>query len=383
MASVDSGALLAAVQLAASARDRKARLPILARLRIFSDAGALFVAGASYDRQVLVELEAEVEGAFDVVVEPERLLALLRNVDGQVLLEPSRASLLVEADGHHLVLPSMGPQDLPAPPESQPRTEQASVPASLWRDIGALVAYAAGTDEARPALQAVCLRDYDDEGLAAMATDGYRLAEYVVPGVRLGTGDGGLLLPAAAVAAMGQAANLVRSDASVLTLCGDGDGWRRVEYSLAAPATDENAIRCVWLSSALVAARYPDARAVIPTSHNYLAYVATAELVPALKLAVAVADESRRVSLRLDKRSLAVSSSGVDGQEYDVELPAETVDGDGVLTAYFDGRYLLQAVQAINTERVALRFLDEKRPLVIAAADGNRGRHVIMPMAIR
>ncbi len=385
MAIADAGALLAAVQMAASARDKKARLPILSHLHIFSNAGAdtLFVAGASYDRRAMVELDAQVEGAFDVVVEPERLLALLRSVDGQVLLEPGRASLRVEADGHHLALPSMDPQDWPAAPAPQPHMEQAQVPASLWHDIGTLVAYATGTDEARPALQAIYLRDYDGEGLVAMATDGYRLAEYVTPGIRLGTGDDGLLLPAPAVAAMGQASNLVRSDTGALTLRGDGDGWRRVEYSLAAPAADEGAIRCIWLSSALVAARYPDTRAVIPTRHNYLAHVVTAELVSALRLAVAVAGDGHRVVLRLDRRSLAISSSGADGQEYDVELPADTVDGDGILTAHFDGRYLLQTVQAIGAELVALRFLDDKRPLVISSAGENRGRHVIMPMTTR
>ncbi|GIV81666.1 MAG: DNA polymerase III subunit beta [Anaerolineae bacterium] len=378
MAEIDSSALLAAVELAASVREKRSVSPVLQRVHIFGSAGRLFVAGAGYEQRATVELNADVGEAFDAVVEPEYLVPLLRRADGVVLLEAGPGSLRVETDGHHLSLPAMDGRDWPGGPDTQPRTETATVSATIWDQVGSLVAYAASRDEFRPALQAICLRHYDGEGLAAMATDGYRLAEYVFPGLSLATGTGDILLPATAIATMRQAGNLISASTGAFSLCGDDDGWRRIEYALAAADSDE-ALQSIWVLSSLVAARYPDVRAVIPDDYNYLARVSSAELVPALKLAVAVAGDAGRVTVQLSSTGLVISASGPDGQEYDAEVTA-TIDGNGRLECIFNGRYLLQAVQAVATDEVTLRLLDAKRPAVITAASEERGRHVIMPM---
>jgi len=103
-------------------------------------------------------------------------------------------------------------------------------------------------------------------------------------------------------------------------------------------------------------------------------------LIAAIERACIVAVESgRRVSLKLDigSDSITVSSQTELGAAHD-EIPATTT-GDG-LTIFFNPRYLLEALKAIEDSEVALHFIAPKSPMVIRpVAEGNYA-HLVVPL---
>jgi len=89
-----------------------------------------------------------------------------------------------------------------------------------------------------------------------------------------------------------------------------------------------------------------------------------AALLNSLERSVLVAMENRQISITLDIKDdlLVITSKSEKGQTYD-EIPCETDGTD--MTIYFNPRYLLDALRAIDEESIALRFNTPRSPCTI------------------
>ena len=92
-------------------------------------------------------------------------------------------------------------------------------------------------------------------------------------------------------------------------------------------------------------------------------------LLGSLERSVLVAMENRQISITLDIKddTLVITSKSEKGQTYD-EIPCETDGTD--MTIYFNPRYLLDALRAIDEESVVLRFNTSRSPCTIQSLTG-------------
>jgi len=105
-------------------------------------------------------------------------------------------------------------------------------------------------------------------------------------------------------------------------------------------------------------------------------------LLGSLERSVLVAMENRQISITLDIRDdvLVITSQSEKGQTYD-EIPCET-DGTDI-QIYFNPRYLIEALRAIEEEKIVLKLNTPKSPCTIQSLTGETitdYKYLIVPL---
>jgi len=106
------------------------------------------------------------------------------------------------------------------------------------------------------------------------------------------------------------------------------------------------------------------------------------QLLGSLERSVLVAMENRQISITLDIRDdqLIITSKSEKGHTYD-EIPCETDGTD--MTIYFNPRYLLDALKAIDEESIVLKFNTSRSPCTIESLTGEtptQYKYLIVPL---
>jgi len=112
------------------------------------------------------------------------------------------------------------------------------------------------------------------------------------------------------------------------------------------------------------------------------AVIDRAVMLGSLERSVLVAMENRQISITLDIRDdvLVITSQSEKGQTYD-EIPCET-DGTEI-KAYFNPRYLIEALRAIEEDKIVLKLNTPKSPCTIQSLTGETitdYKYLIVPL---
>ncbi len=105
----------------------------------------------------------------------------------------------------------------------------------------------------------------------------------------------------------------------------------------------------------------------------------TNELIQALERASLVSRDNRKTPVRLELKPnvLVITSRSDMGTAYE-EVVNET-DGDELQIA-FNPRYLIEALRAIDDEKVSIRFTGSLSPCIIAPVEGDAYKYLILPL---
>lgn len=237
-----------------------------------------------------------------------------------------------------------------------------SVAAVELKQAIAQTVLAAGTDETRPVLTGAYLHTSGDQVYIA-ATDSYRLAER-----KLATktkDQFGLIVPASALG-------------DVLRIIGDQEGEVAVTYN-------DTQVQFVFGDSQLITRQidgeFPAYRQLIPDTSEVSFTVDKDQFSNIAKVAALFARESAgSVTLRTDGKSQKVSITSVASQVGENTSEAEAkVEGDGQVT--LNSRYLIDALNVVDSPQVTFRFSGKVSPCVLAPADKDPSyTHIIMPL---
>ncbi len=109
--------------------------------------------------------------------------------------------------------------------------------------------------------------------------------------------------------------------------------------------------------------------------------IETQALIQALERASLVSRDNRKTPVKLEMRpnQLILTAKSDMGSAYE-EVPDET-EGDEMQIA-FNPRYLIEALRAIEDEKVAIRFTGSLSPCIIAPLEGNAYQYLILPLRI-
>ncbi|MCB1797214.1 MAG: DNA polymerase III subunit beta, partial [Candidatus Competibacteraceae bacterium] len=91
-------------------------------------------------------------------------------------------------------------------------------------------------------------------------------------------------------------------------------------------------------------------------------------------------DKTQGISLQLEDWILRTKARNTDQEEAEEEV--EINYNGGVMEIGFNVSYLLDALGALNGELAKLSFSDAASSCLIEEAEGESGRHVIMPMRL-
>jgi len=247
----------------------------------------------------------------------------------------------------------------PPIPELESNT-QLSVPASLLREMVESVEFAVAREEVRPTLTGIRM-EYDGTNLRLVSTDTHRLA---VRDAAIGGGGE----PASAIVPL-KAIHLLQklpaSENFTLQL-----GAHRAAF------LGENAS----LVTQLIEGQYPNYQRVIPQEYTRRWVLMVEEFRDALRRAYLIAkSNANKVYLRTEGEKLVITAQGDAGEAKEaVDLVRE---GDDLEIA-FNAKYLLDVLDVLESEGVAVELTEALRPAVFKPADRTDYLCVIMPMAL-
>jgi DNA polymerase-3 subunit beta len=354
---------LSTVSRAVSSRSS---LPVLANVLLRTEDAGLKLTATNLEIGITswVPGKIETEGALTI---PARLLTDV--VGGlpageRVDLAVEGATLSVRAGRFQTHLRGIDADEFPVIPSAGDRPTT-RVSQKVLRKALSEVTFAAASDEARPILTGVLTR-FAGERLTLAAADNYRIAVKTID-VLAPVEDTSLVIPA-------------RSYVELMRVLADTDD--PVDIMLA-PARSQVIfhVDTIDLVSRLIDGQFPNYQQVVPTSHTTRAVIDRDELLKAVRLsALIAAGAANVVKLRIGEEGSAgiTIAAAADVGDAEGQVEAE-LDGDPVTVA-FNARYLTEALQNVDADRLALELNGPLSSGVFRPTDDADYVHVIMPV---
>jgi DNA polymerase-3 subunit beta len=355
----------------------RSTLPVLGNVLLQTDGGQLKLAATNLELTVVCWVGAKVEEEGAITL-PARLLAdyvglLSAGEPLQLELKGKKAHL--SCGRFEANISGIDAEEFPAIASVSGGTSF-TLAAPRLKEAIAQVVFAAAPDDSRPVLAGV-LMTIGGGKLTLAAADGFRLA---VRKVDLGDVDApeiSIIVPAKALTEVARG------------LPSDED----VEVEIAVTADQSQALfrhRQAEVVSRLIEGQFPDFNRIIPREAKTRVTLQTADFLRATKAAQVFARDNSmivRLSLvpaeggdeALGRVTVAATSAEIGDNTGDVDA---SVEGEPMQVA-FNGRYLRDALEALDATQAFLEVTGPASPGLIRPASGSNGYiQVIMPMHV-
>jgi DNA polymerase-3 subunit beta len=356
------------LSLVSRAVSSRATLPVLSNVLLRTQDGGLRLTATNLEIGITawVPGKIDVDGALTV---PARLITDV--VSGlpageRVDLEMERENtLLIRAGSYRTHLRGIEAEEFPVIPNAGERPTTQVGQRALRRAL-AEVAFAAASDEARPILTGVLTR-FAGQSLTLAAADNYRIAVKTLDLVS-SVEETSVVVPA-------------RSYVELARMLSDSEDTMDI---ILAPSKNQVIFRVDGseLVSRLIDGQFPNYQSVLPTSHSTRALLEREELLKAVRLSALIAQSAANV-VRLgfggeDTPSTVSVAAAADIGDTEGQVDVE-LEGDPVTIA-FNARYLLEALQNMEADRLAVELSGPLSPGVLKPTDDPAYVHVIMPV---
>lgn len=346
-----------------AAAGRGGAMPILGGVRLSVTGDSLEVTGTDLDLTITVA--TTVSGSADgVAVAPGRLITdIVRALEpGAVTLEADDEELRIASGRSHFTVRTHPAGDFPR--LTPPSGDSVTLPAAGLTEALRQVTRAASSEESRPILTGV-LMAAEEDGLRLVATDSYRLAVRDLSGA-------GILAEGQKVLVPSRALN------ELLRLLGSSEG----EVALRLGAHDATfAVGTVTLTTRLIEGEFPNYKALIPANYPNRLIVGREALLDAVRRVKLLARDATtpvRIALRPTGIELTVITTDWGTATEDVDAKYEGAE----MTVAFNPNYLIEGVEAVTGDEVALDTLDALKPATLRPTEGTEYLYLLMPVRV-
>jgi len=357
----------------------KSTLPVLSNVLLSTRDGELQLTANNLELSVAHRVPAAVDTEGNITL-PARLLAdyvALLDHGQKVALELNSKSHKVHlACGRYEAnVAGIDAEDFPPVPAVSGGSSF-SIPSGLLKQAIGEVVFAAAPDDTRPVLAGVLVKISGGE-LTLAAADGFRLAVRTVDLPEEGP-ELTMIVPARTLTEVARLLSDSNDEPVAINTTPNGN-----QIYFAFGKTE--------ITSRLIEGQFPDYDRIIPSDAKTNVKLSTGDFLRATRAATVFArDNSNIVRLEcspprenaeLALGSLLVKSTSAEMGDNEGTLDA-SVDGEDTQIA-FNGRYLRDALEAIDTPDVVLQITGPSSPGIIKpASEGNGYLHVIMPMHV-
>lgn len=364
---IGKDAILAGLQAVQNVVGSRSSLPILSNVLLRASGSTLELTATDLDLTITAQVAATVPRPGATTLPVKRLFSICRAL--------SNLELELESDDKHVTTLTSGnslyrihglpPDEFPAIPQLG-ELKGMELPQERLRGMLRRTAYAMSTDDTRYVLNGLFF-NLKEHKLTLVATDGRRLA-LVEEDVDVPPGsDREFIVPSKAVN------ELMR------LLTGTGAVDLRCAENLAAFRLESEGQPSIRLVTKLVEGAYPNYRQVIPTEVREHIRLVREELYTALRRAeIMTSEKSNAVKLTFGKNNLTITANTPEVGEGRESL-ALNYKGPEIQIA-FNPVYLLEPLNALETEEVTLDLNDELSPGVLRTEA--QFLYVIMPMRV-
>ena len=368
--SVSPSALSAALSLVSRAVSPRSTLPVLGNVLLETTADGLRVTATNLDLTIAATVPSEVQQDGRTTV-PARLLSeyvgTLAEAPCTVELDPSTQVLRLTCGVHRTNIHGIDAVEFPPLPSADGEAS-IEVDSALFASAVAQTTMAASSDEASPVLTGV-LFHLEGGTLKLAATDRHRLAVKTIEVQSHGETPftGSVIVPSRHLAEVARAINPTRPTVSISV----SEQRNQVFFDL----------RDVHISSRLIEGNYPNYAQVIPGESTTTVKLATSSLLREAKTASVLArDAANPVRLRVGDNMLTLVAQTAEVGDDEAPLSAN-VNGEDVQIA-FNARYMLDALNVLDSDEVQLSFNGSLQPGVIRPSGRDDYLCIIMPVRV-
>jgi len=358
--------LLRELQLFQGIVERNNTIPILANVLMEAEGDQLRLLATDLQVALRSQCPASVSRAGKLTLPAKKLFEIIRVLpETDIRIEQDKSGVKVAADRFDSRIQTMPPDDFPTLPRAT-GDASLSLPAGLLSQMLARTQFATTSDDTRYFLNGVLLVASAGQ-FSLVATDGHRLA--LTQAVREGNGptdEVRVILPKKTVTELGR-----------LLLDADGDiQYERQENHLFFTVGGR------VLISRMIDAQFPAYERVVPKGTDKVVEFERERLANALKRVGLLSPErSRAVKFSIEPGKVEVSSSSPELGEAKEAILVDDYAGAPIQIG-FNGQYVLQFLDVVGTDKVALELKDEVSQAVMkpVGQDGFDYTYVLMPM---
>jgi DNA polymerase-3 subunit beta len=343
-------------------------LPVLANILMETQDDNITISATNLDITVKATLPAHIAEHGKLTLPARPFAEILNQLPaGEIKLFSDQEVLKLESRGTEATFATIPAIDFPV----LPRFDQAhatSFPFYLLQEVGEKVLFAAATDESRPVLTSLLIRQTND-GMTVVATDGFRLSEVKITAQPNGQAAADLLLPARVIGELTKIAT---------------DQTKELWIDMSTQA-NQVALKVgqVEFFSKLIDAAYPDYTRIIPTDFMTHVIIDREELIQAVKIAMVFArDAGSLIKLTVDpaRSQMDISAQSANLGQNHTSIAVKGA-GQELVTA-FNSRFLIDALSAFKNDQLRLDFKAPLAPMLITTPDQPGFRHIVMPIKI-
>lgn len=363
---VQRDALFSALQLVSRAVSSRATLPSLGGILLNASNGSLTLRATDMELGITETLANVATAGEGSTLLPGRLLAdVVRSLpSGEVTLELRAEQRDVElaAGGARFHLRTLPTEDFPRLPEFE--GEAVKLPAVPLAETIDLVARAASRDEVRPILTGVLVQA-EGTRLTMVATDSYRLS------VKHATLEG----PIEQTLEANVPARALRELARMIS----AEGADEVEIAM---SRNQALFRTagVTLSSRLIEGQFPSWRQLIPETFEHEVRLPRTEFLEITRRISQLAQRNAPLRLAFAEGELTVAAETPDIGDAAESMPAP-YSGEPLEIA-FNPQFLVEGVESVGSEEVALQLSSPLRPGLLRPVDGDDFSYLVMPIRL-
>jgi len=361
--------------------EKKNTMPILSHFLLDAGKKGSYIVATDLETALKEPVEIKVEEEGKVCIPARKLFEIVREMDGELLLEsvdespPGGGWLKVKAGKSEFRLACLPANDFPVWPAMED-VEEVTVDATVLMEMIERTIYSAGESDTRYTLNGLLFHTQpNNKVLTIVGTDGHRLALITKQMEGKGKDEKKIIVPRKAVSELRRFLNRESEKTKILI------GKNHLLFSLGSSAAGGE----VQFLTRLIEGTYPSYENVIPQGNEKKVSVSKEAFTKALRR-VSVMSRERANAVRFDfgesasGGSLVISSSNPDLGEAKEEVAVD-YKGDN-LSVGFNARYLIEAMGAMMAERVILELQDPLSPVLVKEEGREDYRCVVMPMRI-
>lgn len=357
-------ALLGPISQVVNVVERRQTLPVLANFLIEAVDEGLRITGTDMEVELVAKVQAEVAQPGAITVPARKLVDICRALpEGvQINVQLNKDKLVLHAGRSRFTLATLPASEFPSSDRAD-SLQGYEIEQGRLRWLLEKTSFAMAHQDVRHYLNGLLI-EFREGAIRAVATDGHRLALAEVNAEITGEVRS-VIVPRKGVMEL----NRVLEDSDKKLEVVVGQGFLRVERE-----------RLV-MTTKLIDGRFPDYEAVIPLAVDQAMVAERNVLVDALQRAAILSNEKYRgVRIELTAGTAKIVAHNPQQEEATEEIEAEHELDQ--LKVGFNVNYLLEALHAIDGDKVRIALKDANSSCLVTAIDGDAVRQVVMPLKL-
>lgn len=351
------------VSKAVANRITRSFTPALEGILLEAQNNMLTLTATDMELTITTQIEANIHQEGKTVVPADLLTKLVKTMTDNIAITMlDNGQVELKSSNAVIALSTLDAEEYPQIEDITDKAAKITIPCDTLKQIIQQVLYAISKDNTRPVLCGA-LFEIKDGYLTMVGLDGYRMAVSKIP-----IGDYGIktvaIIPGKALKVLTQ----TLTDDNVDIYISDAQA-----YFIAGNTT---------IATTLIAGNYVNYTQIIPTTNKTAICTQTQQFKHAIERALIATNktlENNLIKLQIeDNKLILTANSDICRSEETIPIQQE---GEALRIA-FNGKYLLEALNAIKDTNIKIWFNGVTNPCVIWPTEGEEYCHLILPVRV-